>query len=327
MLSLDASAAEAWLTCRRAGRAEPECARASATRPAGRVAAVAEASFSTRPSPPKPPPASWVAELLGAMRGWRLAPLGEEVGAVLPRPIALRARLLVVANGHPMGDAYVRRVRFGEAPGEAPTLAEDGEPVIVLNALLLAPWHRDWPVERRSLDLQGLLRHELFHVAFHRYRESAPSWRRLARRSDPTARLLTLVLDEGVAHLLDRGATLAREGFPLAKASPALVELDAALRALRDRRLSATATAELLGRASEGPYWKKYGSISGLLLAHGVQQRWGQAGLRRALACGPGRLVALYQQAVRTAGLPPAPPALRAAAAALDACPGARGGN
>jgi hypothetical protein len=287
-LLLDTAAVDAWLSCRGEAAPSSACSERSGRTTGGRIAELSRGSFVSAGDRQHDPPLDRVAGLVLAMKTWRLSRTVRGVAALLPRPTPGRYRIFVVANGHPIGDAYVRRVVFR---GEIPTLARAGEPVIVLNALAIAAGYRGTPADQARSAL-GVVQHELFHALYARSGLVRPA-------KTVAARLLQLVLNEGVAHFADRRRRLQIEGFPADRANTALTSLAAALVRAEKLKVGSIEARQLLGRAGEGRYWGKHGAISGMLLAHGVHRALGAPAIREALRCGPGRLVALYQRARR----------------------------
>ena len=162
-----------------------------------------------------------------------------------------------------------------------------------------------------------MLSHEAFHVLFKRYRRASPAWATVPTTRTTRIALQMIALDEGVAHFLARRRELLRDGFPRERADASI----AGFAAIWDRLAGAPADAAAIVRsASQGSYWNKPGSITGMLLAYGVFRSSGLDGIREALRCGPGRLVSLY---VRAATRDPELPAVDALHGAewLDLCP------
>jgi hypothetical protein len=240
------------------------------------------------------------------MRGW------PDVLARVQRffPARVRVNLLrvfVVANGHPWGDAYVRGV---SEEGDVLRLWESGEPVTVLNAVLIASGYRGDAAAQADKAL-GVLSHEVFHAFFRRYRAQTPAWAQVTGDLAPRVALQVLVLNEGVAHFVDRGTELLRDGFPSERADAALGRLAGAWERLA--HAEGPEAEEILRAADQGPYWDKYGSIGGMLITYGVYRAFGLEGVRDALRCGPGRLLSRYQDAAaRVSGLPELPENLNA---------------
>jgi hypothetical protein len=130
----------------------------------------------------------------------------------------------------------------------------------------------------------------------------------------PLVALQILVLNEGIAHFIAREDQLQREGFPRARADASLAALARAWERLTAAPDGSPEARAILRTASEGSYWDKYGSITGMLFAYGVARGFGSDGLQQAVRCGPGRLVALYDDAAaRWSELPRRPDPLRAA--------------
>ena len=321
---LDTEGADAWLSCLGRGWQAPACEQAAAGSGPGRLARQAEASFGPeRPPMPPLPSADRVSELLEALRSWDMAEATGHVLEFLPEIVGGPTTILAVANGHPWGDAYVRRVRKAPEGGEL-EVADDGEPTVFLNTLLIAGRYTGTPAQQAAKAL-GVVRHELFHVLFDRYRRASPRWA-AARRSDlPEAELAVIVLNEGVAHLVDRVAEFAARGFPLEKGARALQRLGT--EAPRLARLGPTSeeARALLRESAQGRYWDKYGAISGMLMAYGIYRTVGSKGIREAVRCGPGRMLGLYDHA-RTLlpGLPALPEGLRNRWQRFDLCRGDR---
>jgi len=123
-LVLDTTAAEAWVGCRNKGADPATCLAASRGTAGGQVAEIARSTFVSKEGQPPEPAVEQVKALVRRMRRWSLAEVAAEVDAYLPEPTGGRVRIYVVANGHPVGDAYVRSVRFEQGP----TLDARGSP-------------------------------------------------------------------------------------------------------------------------------------------------------------------------------------------------------
>lgn len=311
---MDFGAVDAWLACRRAGSDTGTCEAASAATTGGQIGHLARDTFGSGDPPTVPNPTSEaVAQLVEAMKTW--PDVSAQVQRFFPKPVSGTIKVFVVANGHPWGDAYVRTAT---QDGANCRLAPDGEPVAVLNAVLIAGGYRGTPPEQASSAL-GVLRHEVFHVILNWYRRAERAWARLAQ---PTAaeELALLVLNEGIAHFVDRETDLLAGGFDLARGSAALTRLAEAARRL-ENQAGEQESGEILSSANQGKYWDKFGSVSGMLFAYGVFHAFGIDGIREAIRCGPGRFVQRYDEASRTdPELPKIPAELLAAWSALDLC-------
>ncbi|MBI2932267.1 MAG: hypothetical protein HYY16_11500 [Planctomycetes bacterium] len=225
---LDVAGAEAWLAACHRNESSDACARESARTLGGCIAEAASDSFgplqgtdAVSADPEK------ISRLLSAMKVWDLRRAALEVSRFLPSAVCATFRVFVVANGHPLGDAYVRSVRLTR---ETATLVNDGEPVVVLNAASISGSYPGDAEEQADLAL-GVLRHEFFHVLFRTYRRSRwPSW---AQGDSLTSseQLLMIVLDEGIGHFCNDGERLVHAGFPLAKGRRAFERLEGAVAA------------------------------------------------------------------------------------------------
>lgn len=178
--------------------------------------------------------------------------------------------------------------------------------MIVLNALAIAAGYPG-PAERQAVSALGVVRHETFHALFARYRRTAPTWRR-SSSSSPVQELMLLVLNEGVAHFADRRRWLLEHGLPKERGTRALERLARALERQAQVEPGSAEARQIVGAAGEGPYWDKFGAISGMLLTLGVYRAMGVPGIRESLRCGPGRLVQLYRGARQILPHLPEPP-------------------
>ncbi len=313
---VDFNSADAWLACRRSAAAtEATCEQASEGTPGGALARAAADSFG-----PGRPPSPWlqpepVAALIEAMRSW--PDVASSVASYLPAPVTGTIRIFVVANGDSRGDAYVRTALV---EGARSRLADDGEPVVILNALSIASEYPGTPREQAT-DVLGVVRHESFHVLFRWYRRADPAWKSLPARLTPEQELLMIALDEGIAHYIDRQSTLRAEGFPAERGLTAVTRFEEGARRLTQLAPDSPEARELLRAANQGRYWEKFGSIAGMLFAYGIDKAFGLDALRESVRCGPGRFLALYAEAVgRVEGLRPISSELVERAGVMDLC-------
>lgn len=315
-IAIDFTSSEAWLACRRStGATVTTCEQASEATAGGALARAAADTFGPgRPSPPWPE-ADSVEGLVTAMRSW--PDVTASVASYLPAPVEGTIHVFVVANGDPRGDAYVRDAIVD---GPRSRLADDGEPVILLNALSIASEYPGTPTEQAA-DALGVVRHESFHVLFRWYRRTDPRWRTLPTALAPVQELFMIALDEGIAHYLDRQRALTAEGFPADRAESAVTRFEDASRRLERLPSESPEARDLLRTANQGPYWEKFGSIAGMAFAFGIDKAFGPDALRESVRCGPGRFLALYAEAVgRTQGLRSISPQLLERARAMDLC-------
>jgi len=308
---IDFAGADAWLECARTAADLQGCETASAATPGGRIATLSNGTFGSGSPPAAVPPRKEAVEALVAqMKSWPDA-LGRAARFLPARVGGGPLRVFVVANGHPWGDAYVRGV---QGDGDSARRSDAGEPVIILNAVLIASGYRGTASEQAQSAF-GVLSHELFHALFRRYRFQDPLWSRVAHETSPRHELQVLVLNEGVAHFVDREEELLRDGFPPDRSGAALVALGNAWQRLEHVPAESADAEEILRSANQGRYWDKFGSISGMLLAYGVFRSAGAEGIKEAVRCGPGRLLSLYAQATtRIADLPRLPATLSSGA-------------
>jgi len=315
-IAIDFTSADAWLACRRSAAAtETTCEQASEGTPGGVLARAAADTFG-----PGRPPSSWpqaepVQALVDAMRSW--PDVASSVASYLPAPVNGTIRIFVVANGDPRGDAYVRTALV---EGVRSRLDDDGEPVVILNALSIASEYPGTPREQAT-DALGVVRHESFHVMFRWYRRANPVWKSLPATLTPEQELLMIALDEGIAHYIDRQGTLKTEGFPAERSQTAVTRFEDADRRLTHLAPGSPEARELLRTANQGRYWDKFGSIAGMLFAYGIDKVFGADALKESVRCGPGRFLTRYSEAVgRVDGLRAISSELVGRARVMDLC-------
>lgn len=294
VLNIDFQAAEAWLSAP-AGMRDAVSSRTLG----GRVAASALPTFGPIPGYTSVT-TEGVSQLLSEMKSWGSSP--ADLTGLFPNLESAPIRVFVVATGHPNGDAYVRQVNFSP---EGPELSEAGEPVVILNANIIAQTYPG-KAEDQARDALGVLRHEIFHVLYARYKMTPEGSSRKASLT-PEGDLWELVLDEGIGHFLDMGTQFQKEGFPRERAETAVRRLIQAQRLLQDSPNSGM-TETLLREANQGKYWDKYGAISGMLFAYVVYQESGMEGLRAAIQEGPHRLMRDYNAIAAASGAWPVLP-------------------
>ncbi|MTJ83820.1 MAG: hypothetical protein F8N37_22770 [Telmatospirillum sp.] len=304
-ITLDTAGADAWIACMEAGKTAPDsCEAGSASTLGGQLAELAIPTFGSLPAErPADPPVERVAALRTAIRGWDIGALAADIAGLFPPQEPFPIRIFLVGNGVPVwGDMYVRTYAFD---GGKPRLDDAGEPIILINARLNAAYPGS--AESLAKDTRDVVRHELFHVVFSRFRSRDPGWRRLDA-PDRDSQLLLMVEDEGIAHFLAMQDQWRQNGFPEKRATAALSALTAAVEAIS----AGTATEETLQKANEGPFWEKYGAISGALFAYGIDKTAGEEGLRRSLIEGPASFILRYDAATAAdPALPPLPDRLR----------------
>ena len=309
-------AIDAWIACRNDGGEPEACEAASAKTPWGAFAEQARPGFGPpREDPPSPPSPAQVEALVAQMRRWEDP--GQRVAAYFPEPMPVDLQVAVVGNGHGWGDMYTRPY---EDPRPASTARVRGPNAAVINAVLVAAQYGGDP-EAQAASAYGVLEHETFHLLFHAYRDRAQTWTRWDPGASSLASLQLVVLNEGIAHFVDRRDELVRDGFPPERADTALTRLGEAAALLVGDADQDQAEA-LLRTANQGPYWDKYGSIAGMFFAHAVFEHGGLEALRDSVRCGPGRLVVDYVAATEDDPELPRLPESVAAWAAVDLCKG-----
>ena len=297
---------DAWLKCeqRSTDVLAYGCYRASAETEGGRLAEVAIPSFGTVPGKrADDASAARVAALTATLRSLSVDDLDAEAAALFP-PQSGVVRIYVVGNGVPVwGDMYERNFAHLH---DHPQLDDTGEPVILINARLVAGLYSDDAAKQKATASQ-VLRHELFHIHYAWFRAQDSRWRAIASTMNADQQLLLLVQDEGIAHFLASREEWRSQGFPKARGEKALAELAKAIAEIH----AGKPTKAILQNANEGSYWDKFGAISGALFAYGVEKHEGAAGLKTSLREGPPSLLLQYDRAAQQdVTLPPLPASL-----------------
>ncbi len=152
------------------------------------------------------------------------------------------------------------------APYDAWTVSIDGKPVVFFNL-------SEWTIE--ELNKQGLpvIVHEVTHALLEPF---LIEFKNLGRQSI----LERIVLDEGMAHFLgfpgDRSTLLNKypEKWILSEE-----KLDKAIKILKSNQFTEEEKEDLFLKSNTGPYWEKYGAISGMFRVAKIYSSLGTNGL------------------------------------------------
>lgn len=156
---------------------------------------------------------------------------------------------------------------FGvQAPYDAWTVSFDGKPLIYFNL-------SEWTVEEISKQGLAVVIHEATHALVAPFLIGFES-------ADPIRVIDKIIFDEGLAHFLgfpgDRSTLL--EMYP-DKWIQSEAELTKAMDSLRSSKTTESEKKDLLIKANTGPFWKKYGAISGMFRAAKIYSILGSDGL------------------------------------------------
>lgn len=296
---LDTRGADIWSQCMDSASPHAEvCAARSAISPGGVLAELARPTFGALPADvPPPPAAASVRALASAMQGWDMAALARDAGGYFPPQEKHTARIYLVANGAAVhSDMYVRHFSWHQGKPELDENA--GEPVMLIDARQVAGYGNE---KTSAADVaKNVVRHEMFHIFYAWYRAADPRWQ-MHGRLNAQEELLLDIQDEGIAHLL-ANPQWRDGGFPADRGGRAMDALALTITAFAGNRV----TDEMLQKANQGPFWEKYGAISGALFAAGIEKVYGDEGLRRSLRNGPAAFILAYDAAThQDASLPP----------------------
>jgi hypothetical protein len=152
--------------------------------------------------------------------------------------------------------------------------------------------------EDRAAIVERVLAHETFHAALRQIEYGPVGWFKYHEPRNAYDHIARVMLDEGVAHFIDwkgrAGADTLFSAKPGAREKKAFEQLALACKRLRDPYTDPGERAEILGLASTGPLWSKYGAISGMFAASRVERAWGADSLKGIVERGPESLLRAY---------------------------------
>ena len=138
----------------------------------------------------------------------------------------------------------------------------------------------EWPEGQLQKSGSAVLNHEVTHILL------KPLLRR-PKASNFIEQLDYIVINEGVAHFVgypkDRNSLLSNRKSECEKAE---LELKSAKQKLEDSRIDRSVKAELLKRSNTGPFWEKYGAMSGMCRAAKIYSTQGVAALTNSIKSG-----------------------------------------
>jgi hypothetical protein len=184
-------------------------------------------------------------------------------------------------------------------------------PVIVFNLSEALGYGDD--TETRAAAVERVLSHECFHAALRQIEYGPRGWERYHEPMNAFDQIARVMVDEGVAHYIDwkgrPGADTLFTAKPGGREKKAFSQLALACKRLRDPRIDPGARSEILGLASTGPLWSKYGAISGMFASWRIERAWGADSLRGIVERGPQALLrgytALAESDTSLTALPP----------------------
>lgn len=208
-------------------------------------------------------------------------------------PINTTCTIYFVLTGWQWGDAYVCNIK---QQGKRFTIADDGEPSIVINLSLISKLYGKTADEQLGV-LNGILSHEIFHFVFANYKRKSPLYN-LHRDTSVLGRLLDVIQNEGIAHYVDKKALLIKDYGKDPKYAQAEIQnmntLNDSFVQLMSNDLGESQKRELLRKANTGKYWTKYGSIAGMFMAYHIEKEKGESALRECIQQGPSYLIEQY---------------------------------
>ena len=156
------------------------------------------------------------------------------------------------------------------APYDAWTAIHQGRPSIFFNLDL-------WTIDQLCKSGIGVIKHEVAHILME-------PLLRPPIQQNYIERLDYIVINEGIAHFIGSSKdseTLLNEKFEQWEESEKT--LADALKELKDLGTPSETKELLLKQADTGPFWKKYGAISGMFRAAHVYSKLGSKGLTEAI--------------------------------------------
>jgi hypothetical protein len=173
---------------------------------------------------------------------------------------------------------------------------DNSGPVIVFN-LSEALGYGGSTAERAAI-VERVLAHECFHAALRQMEFGPPGWEQYHDPKNAFDYIARVILDEGVAHYIDwKGRTGSDTLFATkvgVRERYSFDQLAIACRRIRDPNTDPGAREEILGMASSGPIWSKYGAISGMFAAWRIEHTLGRDSLRAFVERGPRDFMQAY---------------------------------
>lgn len=207
--------------------------------------------------------------------------------------ITTKCKIYFVLTGWEWGDAYVCNIR--EQYGKY-TISDEGEPSIVINLSLISKLYGQ-TVEEQLKVLNGILSHEIFHFLFANYKKQSPMYNS-GVDSSGIGKLFEVLLNEGIAHYIDKKSVLLLEYGTNPKFAEEekqnIDRLNESFLQLAGNNLNEAQKLELLRKASVGKYWSKYGSISGMFMAYHIEKEKGRDALKKSIQKGPFYFIKQY---------------------------------
>jgi hypothetical protein len=155
-------------------------------------------------------------------------------------------------------------------PYDAWTAKYEGEFAIFINL-------SEWSLPQLEKSGLGVVKHEVTHVLLEPLLKSPDA-------EDFLANLDHIVIDEGIAHYI--GVSGNRAEFLAAKKTHWIQAeniLEKAQNELRANGTTEDRKSELLKLANTGPFWEKFGSISGMFRTNFIFQKFGIEGVAKAI--------------------------------------------
>ncbi len=236
----------------------------------------------------------------------------------MEHPLNLSCDVYLVLTGWEWGDAMVRRVK---QVGDNYKLADDGQPVIIINLSIMTHLYgKERKPEALVEHIAHSLTHEGFHFAFAKYRDISPRWNTRRDASELEA-LIRMMQDEGIAHYISHHqdeeliANYNQSEEYKGRERDAFRQLSVAVRQLSDSSIARAQKRQILEAGNSGKYWSKYASISGLFMVYHIERTLGKAAVKETVAQGAASFLRQYHK-VQTENprLPPLPPELEKAA-------------
>lgn len=180
---------------------------------------------------------------------------------------------------------------------DAVTLSEggNGDPAVLINATEVLTYAGN--AQERIETLKHVMAHEVFHACVRQMEHDLIGWSGFGPRpSSAYSYIARVMLDEGVAHLVDWRTRTGSDSLftkkPGAQEKRSFSQLQRAMDRLRTE--DPGARAEVLQLAASGPLWSKYGAISGMFAAWRIESRLGADSLRAAVIGGPPEFLKMY---------------------------------
>ncbi len=175
-------------------------------------------------------------------------------------------------------------------------LSKEGRPAIIFNLTIAAQTYGKTS-EQRVNTLKNVMSHEIFHALFSDYTSSY--WLQKNENSF-SEEVLTLILNEGIAHFITYGAEIAQV-YEQSENIKDLEErafkmLESKAEVIFAESQSIEVRRNTVNEGTYGQFWDKYLCITGLFMVYHIKEHYGIEGITQSIMGGGQSFINLYKQ-------------------------------